>query len=232
MQYGMFFQESEAIARRYPDLLRAVEQVDVQLSGISSPEPLRPADFASVLGAEENQVASVFDLLAQKGVLLTEAMVECERCQNLMPAAAFRQAVDDEDKFECTACGRVFPPASEPIPIYRMTGHTLTRTQADAQSRNARGSEMFKASSSDDPLSERAQLVLVAMLELGSIDSDTRTTTAEISVRAIGGQADANSLKTVMSELRTRGLIKTKTGSGGGCWLTEKGLARAQKLRP
>ena len=96
----MFFQESEVIAREHQDLLRVVEQVDARLSTIFSPAPLRPADFSSVLGAEENQVVSVFELLAQKGVLFTEEMVECERCQNLMSADAFRQALEDEDEFE------------------------------------------------------------------------------------------------------------------------------------
>jgi hypothetical protein len=126
----MFFQESEAIAHESEDLRPVIEQVDEVLSGIASPDPLRPGDFASVLGAEENQVVSVFELLAQKGVLSAEAMVECERCQNLMSADAFHQAIDDEDDFECTQCGRVFSTRSEPILIYRMTTETLRRFES------------------------------------------------------------------------------------------------------
>lgn len=34
-----------------------------------------------------------------------------------------------------------------------------------------------------------------------------------------------------MADLSTRGLIDSKTGLGGGCWLTERGSQRAEKLR-
>jgi hypothetical protein len=87
-----------------------------------------------------------------------------------------------------------------------------------------------QAERADEPLSERAQLVLVAMLELGAVDSDSRKPTARITTRAMGAEADANSLKPVMSELATRQLIQTREGRGGGCWLTEAGKRRAEKL--
>jgi len=228
----MFFQESETIAGDYPDLLETVQQVDAQLSGITSPAPLRPADISSLLGAEENQVVSVFELLAKKGVLFDEEMVDCERCENLMSANEFRQAIEDEDDFECTGCSRIFPTNSESILIYRMTAEALSRTKAEALLRDARNSEKSKSVSNDEPLGERAQVVLIAMLELGAIDSDSRKSTEDIAGRALGHQADANSLKNVISELNTRRLIKTKMGRGGGCWLTESGHLRAQKLRP
>lgn len=85
--------------------------------------------------------------------------------------------------------------------------------------------------STDEPLSDRARDVLIAMLELGAVDSDSRKSTEEIAIRALGSHADANSLKSVMSELSTRRLIKTKTGRGGGGWLTPKGRSRVEKLR-
>jgi len=227
----MFFHESEVIAREHPDLLRAVEQVDQRLSGICSPAPLRPVDFSCALGVEENQVASVFELLAEKDVLLAEDMVECERCQNLMPANAFRQAIQDEDQFECSGCGRVFPRRSEPVAVYRMTAGALSRTKAVAKPLALQIIEMFGAPSSEEPLSERARLVLVAMLELDAVDSDRRQSTERIAVKALGASTDPNALKSVMAELKTRRLIDSKTGRGGGCWLTESGLPRAQKLR-
>lgn len=83
----------------------------------------------------------------------------------------------------------------------------------------------------DEPLSDRAQLVLVAMSELGACDSDHRHSTDDIAVKALGAGADGNSLKKVMIELKSLQMIESKTGSGGGCWLTEKGRARAEKLR-
>ena len=80
------------------------------------------------------------------------------------------------------------------------------------------------------PLSERAQLVLIAMLELNALDVDSRRTTEDIAFKALGDGADPNSLKTVMSDLRTGDLIQSKTGRGGGCWLTNQGQRRAAKL--
>lgn len=82
----------------------------------------------------------------------------------------------------------------------------------------------------DEPLSDRAQEVLVAMLQLKAVDSDSRKSTAAIAARAMGPRADANSLKPVISELATRQLIQTREGRGGGCWLAEAGKRRAEKL--
>ena len=87
------------------------------------------------------------------------------------------------------------------------------------------------ASIDDEPLSERAQLVLIAMLEMEATTSDLRRTAEEITVKAFGTQADANALKGPMSDLTTRELTNSKTGRGGGYWLTEKGMARANRLR-
>lgn len=83
----------------------------------------------------------------------------------------------------------------------------------------------------DDPLNERGQHVLIAMLELDAVDSDRRRTTEEIAVKALGDGTDPNALKNVMSDLKTRQYVLSKTGRGGGCWLTEKGQERARKLR-
>ena len=63
----------------------------------------------------------------------------------------------------------------------------------------------------DELLSNRAQEALVAMLQLKAVDSDSRQSTAEIAARAMGAEADANSLKHVI--VRTgdsRQLIQTR----------------------
>jgi hypothetical protein len=227
----MFFQELEAIAREHPDLLRVSEQLDQQLSGICSPAPLRPADFSFALGAEENQIVSLFELLEQKRVLLAEEMVECEQCHNLMRADALRRAIKDEDQFECTGCSRVFPMRCKSVFVYRMTAQALSRTKANAKPRDLQISALSATPLREEPLSPRAETVLVAMLELAADDADRRRTTQEIADAALGKGADANALKSVICDLRTRKLIETKIGRGGGCWLTESGRMRAEKLR-
>ena len=221
----MYFPESEAIVREHPDLQRVARLVDERMCEIFSTAPLRPADFACVIGADINRVTSVFDLHAQKGLLQRTEMVECARCQGLLAVATFRQAVDDEDDCECSHCGRAFSKWTKPITVYRMTALAASRPKPKALEVDR------PATSSEEPLGERAQIVLVAMLELGAIDSDKRRSTEEIAAKAIGPKADANSLKPVMADLRTRRLIGTKTGRSGGCWLTDGGQSRATKLR-
>jgi hypothetical protein len=91
--------------------------------------------------------------------------------------------------------------------------------------------KLEEAASPDEPLSDRSQLVLVAMLEIEALDSDRRKPTEDIAAKALGPGTDANSLKNVMAELKTRELVSSKLGRGGGCWLTDKGRKRAEKLR-
>jgi len=221
----MYFPESEVIVRKHLDLQRVAHSVDERLSEVFSTAPLRPADFACVIDADKNQVSSVFELLAEEGLLQCEEMVECERCQNLVAKDAFRQDFDEEDECECSNCGHALRKSSHPTIIYRMTSRAASRPKPKPLETDR------VALPGEEPLGERAQNVLVAMLELDLIDSDKRRSTEEIAAKALGANADANSLKSVMSELNTRELIKTKTGRNGGCWLTEKGVSRATKLR-
>ena len=123
-----------------------------------------------------------------------------------------------------------FSADSASVLVSRMPDETLSQFKAAAGGQNGQRHETFGRLHTDDPLSDRAQLALVAMLELRAIDSDARRCTEEIAVKALGGQTDGNSLKNVISELHTRRLIETKAGRGGGCWLTAKGRARAEKL--
>jgi hypothetical protein len=130
----MYFPESESIARKHQDLYRVVELVDAQLSEVFSSAPLRPADFACAIGADTNQVVSVFELLARHGVLLPETAVECQHCQTLSSAAAFRQALDDEDDFECSHCSRRLRKYTTPITVYRMAAKVAARPKPEADS--------------------------------------------------------------------------------------------------
>lgn len=123
----MYFHESEAIARKHPTLQRVVEEIDGHLATNFSPAPLRPADFASVVGCGTNQVVSIFDLLVADEVLQSDGMVECDRCHNLMSASAYDEAMADEDSFECTSCHRPFGRRVRRTTVYRMTPETLAR---------------------------------------------------------------------------------------------------------
>lgn len=123
----MYFHESEAIAREHRDLQAAMKRVDEMLATIFTASPLRPADFACKLECEANQVVAIFDLLAEREVLLAQEMVECQRCQNLTPASELQEAWDDGDDFDCSSCGRTYRRGAPVTRIYRMTAETLAR---------------------------------------------------------------------------------------------------------
>jgi hypothetical protein len=83
----------------------------------------------------------------------------------------------------------------------------------------------------DRPLSDRGKKALIAMLNFKAIACDNLRSTADIAYAAMGVDADPNSLKNVMAELKILGLVLSRTGRAGGCWLTEKGQLRAKKLK-
>jgi hypothetical protein len=226
----MFFPESEAIVGEHGDLQHLVERIDEKLSGMVTPAPLRPCDFACALGVDAAQVAGVFDLLAERDVLFVEKMVECNGCQTLMALGDFQRAIRDEDDFECSACGREVPADCAPVSIYRMTPRTIRQTQASAKPRDVLIREAFDIRTDEEPLVERARSILEAMLKMGAIDADHLQTRAKIIEVAFGKGFNPNSLKGVMVELATRRLIKTEKGRGNGSWLTEAGRKRALSL--
>ena len=130
-----------------------------------------------------------------------------------------------------TAATQFFPASSEAVVVFRMAAQTLCRVNTAHQAYVATDRIEPALISSDEPIGERAQDSLIAMLQLGAeIDSDSRKSTEQIAIAAMGKGYDANSLKVVMSELSSRRLIETKTGRRGGCWLSDTGRKRAEKL--
>ena len=55
-------------------------------------------------------------------------------------------------------------------------------------------------------------------------------TDAEVRIKNLVVLAPTALFTTFMLELKTLQMIDSKTGRGGGCWLMEKGRARAEKL--
>jgi len=82
----------------------------------------------------------------------------------------------------------------------------------------------------DSTLTDRDQWILKALFELAAFDHEHRKSTAKVVAKAAGGQADPGQYKEVVSDLKTRGLVDTKEGRGGGIWLTARGCKHAEKL--
>jgi hypothetical protein len=82
----------------------------------------------------------------------------------------------------------------------------------------------------DTPLSVEQRWLLIAAYRLNAFTSDRRKTGDQIVKEAKGKFASrANASKALSGFVATR-LLDSKTGSGGGYWLTPKGKARAERL--
>ena len=80
-------------------------------------------------------------------------------------------------------------------------------------------------------LSEKQYLILQTMLALNALSPDTRKTADEIAKAADGKQSDLNVFKPLLSDLtKKHKLTESKTGSGGGSWLTPLGIAVTNRV--
>jgi len=113
----MFFTECERLAERHPDLAVVIEQIDAQLQEMGTAEVLRVDDFASFLGVDSNKVASVFEMLAEEGLLASEKMIECPRCDMAVLHSEYEEVLEEYGEFRCTSCD---------LPLSEKTVRTIT----------------------------------------------------------------------------------------------------------
>jgi hypothetical protein len=83
----------------------------------------------------------------------------------------------------------------------------------------------------DTGLSAKQYLVLQTMLKLKATDPARRKNASEIASMAEGPEANEETFKRPIATLVIRGLVASKTGRGGGCWLTPSGRLLAESLR-
>lgn len=79
-------------------------------------------------------------------------------------------------------------------------------------------------------LGELQRLILITLLHLGAVNSDSRQTTPEIAVKAEGKTAEPDRFKRPLADLARKGLVSSKEGRGGGFWLTPSGILRADQI--
>jgi hypothetical protein len=84
-----------------------------------------------------------------------------------------------------------------------------------------------KVAASD--LTELETEILQALYQLGATDKGKRKNAAKIA-DAIGGDATSQACKAPIANLKRKGLIDTKEGSGGGCWLLPAGVALVEQI--
>jgi hypothetical protein len=83
-----------------------------------------------------------------------------------------------------------------------------------------------KGPANDTPLSQAALAVLAELHRVGALSSDNRVT-AE--VLAQDTRTKPRTVQGAVRELRGAGLVDTRTGRGGGCWLTDWGRKRCER---
>jgi hypothetical protein len=79
-------------------------------------------------------------------------------------------------------------------------------------------------------LSTRQYEILEAMHLLKAFDAAKRKTTNKIVDKAERG-ANPEGFKEPIADLKRRGLVATKEGRGGGCWLTPEGVASIKQIK-
>lgn len=102
----MYFTVCARLAEQHPDLEGAIKKVDDQLAAMGTAEVIRPAEFASFLGANRKQVCSILELLVREGLLQAEEMIECPHCQMAALRSDFEEAYEEDGEYTCTSCDR------------------------------------------------------------------------------------------------------------------------------
>ena len=122
------------------------------------------------------------------------------------------------------------PPASKINPRTAYAYFAAAEAFAAATASEASGKVVPVA---DEPLNERQTTLLVALLNLGAFDADSRATSDDAAVEAFGPSSGRNDVAKVIADLSKPPLamIETKGGRGGGVWLTAAGRKRAEKLK-
>jgi len=89
----------------------------------------------------------------------------------------------------------------------------------------------LRSAKSEKEQSKRQDLILETMLALKATDPARRKTTEEIAKAAEGPEFDPVRFKRPIADLKRRGLIDTKDGRDGGCWLTSIGRDKATQIQ-
>ena len=109
---------------------------------------------------------------------------------------------------------------------------TASESPAEAAGQGGKGETAGAANEQIEvpALSEKQYLILETMKELGATSADTRQTCEDIATECDGTKADVNVFKPLLSDLTQLGLTDSKTGRGGGSWLTTPGAKVAERL--
>jgi hypothetical protein len=101
----------------------------------------------------------------------------------------------------------------------------LPTGQGEASGTTNRSAQPIRGGDKTLALSQRQYHILEALKRLGATSPNNREPTCEIARKAEGTTAHSATFKQAVADLARRDLVATKTGRGGGVWLTANGLA-------
>ena len=100
----MFFTECASLAERHPSIALTVSRIDALFAEMRTPGVIRPAEMASFLGIDPNQVNAVLEKLSHARLLLAAEMVECVHCGMAVLRSEYQRQMEDEGEYRCTSC--------------------------------------------------------------------------------------------------------------------------------
>lgn len=100
----MYFLECEALANEYKELKELIIKIDEILYSNGPSSVFRPDEIASYLNEKLSKVTFIFNNLSKKRLLRVEIYMECPNCNDLIDPRDYKNAIKDEDPFECPQC--------------------------------------------------------------------------------------------------------------------------------
>ena len=99
-----------------------------------------------------------------------------------------------------------------------------------AKAEQNKGNNEQQLRNANNEITDRQRYILQALHENKAFDRGNLMTTAEVAKEAEGPEANPENFKEPMSDLSYQRLIETKTGRGGGAWLTEEGIKLTEHI--
>jgi hypothetical protein len=116
-------------------------------------------------------------------------------------------------------------PKSPPVSAAQGAPQPSPIGQGEVSGTTDRSAKPIRGGDNSPALSQRQYHILEALKLLGATCPNNREPTCEIALKAEGTTAHSATFKQAVADLARRDLVATKTGRGGGVWLTPHGLA-------
>lgn len=224
----MFFTECARLAERRPGLAEAVESIDTQLGKLGTAEVIRAHDWASFLGIDPNQVTTVLEMLAQKGLLCAQEMVECAHCRMAVLRSEYLQLLEEDGEYRCTSCDRPLTDGTVTSIITYRRGEKWKDSSPKQDSVGGGPSDALSSSEQADGAHVGGFTPTPEHLAILHAHRDSPTTLTQVALEA-ATRISRKTVGTRLKELEQYGFVHRPHGKKGTA-LTDGGRAFLQRL--